>query len=144
MFHRILVHGVQISPFHLRPSAVDRAKAPLEVAPSNLGRGSLPVPGLEGSCSVHCQPLRSAPEAGALPREQLLWRTCALGSSPWPHAELLCYVPGGSPLGAAAPAQRAQQHLRSMPAARPPGAALPGRGQALPPPVLQVGRGQAC
>lgn len=54
------MHGV-CTEFH-SPSAVDRAKAPFEVDPSNLGRGSLPVPGLEGSCSVHCQPLRSAPE----------------------------------------------------------------------------------
>lgn len=62
-----------------------------------------------------------------------------------PLAELPARHPSGRcPLGAggAVAAHHAQQYLRRLPAARPPGAALPGRGQALPPPVLQVRGGQ--
>lgn len=72
--------------------------------------------------------------------------SCSRGAMGWgaahgPHPKLpvLC-ISGRCPLGpgGAVPAHHAQQYLCSLPAARPSGPALPGRGQALPPPVLQV------
>lgn len=59
------------------------------VVPSNLGRGSLPVPRLEGSCSVHCQPLRSAPELCHESSVMDLAQGAAVLENPWSGEQLL-------------------------------------------------------
>lgn len=58
------------------------------MTPSNLGRASLPVPVLGGSCCEHCQPLSPQPCSGSsCSGQSVLW-----GAAGGPQAELAVVV----------------------------------------------------